>query len=225
MSSKLNNLFIVNSDGDLELNKIEAYKIESFSQLMKRDKGSKGDPSGRKNYIACAELYYIYLMYDIRSLYYNLSLSEREEKGKKLAKIPDNWKRDKLFEEAIKDYQDAFELTASGNAYVVAEKSYYTITEDTKDMQNELVELKSLLKGTLAKLKASKNNATELINLISDSEAIMGKMASLQKKIMENIKMFEGLGKQVKILATQFIEEGGNLKTPVGGGEVNRREL
>lgn len=225
MGLQLDNLFIINSDNELEINKIEAIKIDSFAQLMKRDKGSKGDPSGRKNYIACAEIYLIYLMYDIRSTYYNLTLEEREAKGRKDAKLPDNWKKDKLFEQAVKDYQETFKLKASGNAYVVAEKSYYTITEDTKEMQDQIVELKSLLKLTLAKIKAVKDNNTELINLIGDSEAIMSKIAGLQKKIIENIKTFDALGKQVKLLATEFIAEGGNLRTPVGGGPVNRREL
>lgn len=225
MSTNLNNLFIINHDKELEINKIEAVKIDSFAKLLKRDTGSKGDPRGNKSYIACAELFYIYLMHDIRSEFSNLDSIIKEEKSRKLSKLPDNWKSDKVFEQAVKDYQDHFRLTASGNAYVVAEKSYFTITEDTRELQEELVNLKSLLKSTVAKINVNKNNPMEIATLAGDLKAIMNDTVSIQKKIMDNIKMFSGLGDQVKILATKFIEEGGNLKTPVGGGEVNRREL
>lgn len=222
--TSLNNIFFVNSDKELEINKIEAFRIESFAKLIKRDKGSKGDVTGSKLYIATGELYYIYLQYDIRSIYYNLSEEEKEIKARKDSKLPDNWKTDKVFEQAIKDYKECFKLTAAGNAYIVAEKSYFSITEDTRELQEEVIELKALLKKTQAGLKVAKNDPLQIASISADITAIMTKIVKLQKDIMANVKLFKDLGDTVKILATKFIEEGGNLKSIVGDGELGRRE-
>lgn len=222
--TSINNIFFVNADKELEINKIEAFRIDSFAKLIKRDTGSKGDVSGKRLYIATGELYYIYLQYDIRSIYYNLSDEDKEIKARKDSKLPDNWKTDKVFEQAIKDYKDCFKLTAAGNAYIVAEKSYFSITEDTREMQEEVIELKATLKKTQAQLKVSKNDPLQITSLTADITAILTKLTIVQKNIMANVKLFKELGDTVKILATKFIEEGGNLKSIVGDGELGRRE-
>lgn len=223
--SSFNNLFILNSDKELELNKMEALKIDSLATLIKRDNGSKGDVGGRKKHIAGAEIYYIYLIHDIRSIYFNLPIKEREVRALKDSKLPENWKPDKAFEKAVKDYKEYFKLSAAGNAYIVAEKAYYTITEDTRELQDDLIEVKAILKRTIATLNQGKKDPAEIASLAADLQALYNNTTTTQKNIMTNIKSFSELGKNVKELATKFIEEGGNLKTPIGGGTLGNREV
>ena len=53
----------------------------------------------------------------------------------------------------------------------------------------------------------------------------MSKFADTQKTITNNIKLFDALSKDVKTLLREFMEEGGDLRSPVGGGVLNPREI
>jgi len=223
--STLNSLFILSPTGDLEINKLEVKKIPEFKVLFDRDKGSTGDSAGTKKYIACAEIYYIYLVYDIRSLYYNLPIEEKKVRARKDAKLPDNWKEDKAFDKAIEVYKDAFKLSAAGNAYIVAEKSYYFVTRDAAEMQDSLMDMKEQLTHVIKKIKVTpKSKDIEVVGLLGDATALIANMAKTQKLLIDAIKTFKDLGENVKTLSYKFMEEGGNIKTPVGGGELNSRE-
>jgi hypothetical protein len=223
--SSINTLFVLSNSGELEINKLETKKIPEFKVLFDRDLGSIGDYNGSKKYIACAELYYIYLVYDIRSIYYNLPIEEKKVRAKKDSKLPDNWKEDKAFEKAIETYKDIFTLSAAGNAYVVAEKAYYSVTRDAAEMQDTLMNMKEQLSFVLKKLKvAPKTKEVEIVGLLGDATALMLNMTKTQKEMILTIKTFGDLGENVKKLSYKFMEEGGNLKTPVGGGELNNRE-
>jgi hypothetical protein len=70
----INTLFTLNITGELEISKPEVKSVKAFKVLFDRDKGSPGDSEGIKQLIACAEIYYIYLVYDVRSILYNLPL-------------------------------------------------------------------------------------------------------------------------------------------------------
>ena len=223
--SSYNALFALNKTGELEVNKPEAKSIEEFKVLFDRDKGSKGDLSGAKKALACAELHYIYLTTDVRSIYYNLPLLERKPLAIKDAKLPSNWREDKELINATEKYKEMFSLTAAGNAYITAEKAYFTITRDTAELQEELIELKSLLQSVSKRTKAKRVGDTEVMTAASEAIAIISAMAKIQKDIIANIKTFSDLGNSVKILAAKFIEEGGNMKVPVGGGEIGNREI
>ena len=225
-----NTLFAINSFGDFEINKVEAKKIEEYNALLVRDKGGiyKGDYDGRHKMKASMEIYYIYLVYDPRSLYYNLPVNERKLKARKDCKLPDNWKEDDLVLAAIVRYQYDFKLTAAGQAYIVAEKAYYTIAKDTEEIQDELTNLKQLLKTVSNKLQVggpTKLGEGELTTLAHQVNAILGKISKTQKDIMTNISGFPKLQQTVKELATKFADEGGSMKIPVGGGTVGNREL
>lgn len=222
--SAINALFMLNSSGNFEVNKVEAKTTPEYEVLFKRDTHSPGDSDGRKKLIACAEIYYIFLLEDIRSAYYNLPLEERKIKAKEIAKLPEKWKEDAAIKDARNRYKKDFELTASGKAYVTAEKAYYTIATDVQDMQEELVELKALLNTKLKKLKDKGLGETDLVSVAKETNAIIKEILINQKEVMKNITDFAKLGKQVKELAATFIEEGGSVNIPVGGGTLGNRE-
>lgn len=224
--SSFSSLFVLNSDGDLEINRLEVKRIPEFKILFDRDLGSNKDAGGKRKYIASAEIYYIYLITDIRSLYYNLPLAERKLKAIKDANLPNNWKHDKEVDNAIEVYKSIFKLTAAGSAYVVAEKLYFSVTKDTEDLQEDISYMKEQLRGVTKKLKARvKPGEIELVSLLGDAQALIKGITAIQKDMLNNVKTFADLGNTVKTLATKFMEEGGNLKTPVGGGQLNNREL
>ena len=227
--AEVQTLFVINPSGELEVNKPEARKIFEYDVLFKRDKGAAGigDPTGSKKVIACAEIYYIYLVYDVRSPYYNLSIEERKVKAREDAKLPDKWKEDKELELAVERYKQDFKLTAAGKAYSVAERAYHTMATDTEDLQDNIITLKGLLKKVMVKLEAkgpAQLGEIELTNTANQANAIIAEIAKTQKAIIDNIKQFAPLGNTVKELAAKFAEEGGSMKVPVGGGRLGNRE-
>lgn len=222
----INNLFQLNRDLELEVNKPEARKIVEFNVLMVRDKGSAGDSEGRKKYIACAEIYYIYLVYDVRSIYYFLPMHEKKEKAKKDAKLPDNWKEDQDIINAITIYKESFKLTGAGRAYVAAEKSYMSMTIDTEEMIESIEKYKHMLKIIDAKIDAMNNGTPklELTSKVNEATALIDAISELQKKVVNNIEKFPKLQKIVEDLARKFMEEGGSMKLVVGGRTTYNRE-
>lgn len=70
------NLFILNENGRIDLNKVEIQLYKEFKEIVHRDKGSKGDNDGRKKYRAIKELTYVYHMCDYRSFCRELDESE-----------------------------------------------------------------------------------------------------------------------------------------------------
>lgn len=219
--SSFNMLFIINSNKELEVNKPEVKKIIEYKSLFDRDKLS----GEKKGVIACAEIYYIYLVHDIRSLYYNLPIEEKKIKAKKDAKLPEKWKEDEKIEDAVIRYKEDLKLTAAGNAYVVAEKAYYVMAEDTNTMLDNVLKLKQEAQKRLSKIESSVSMGDmEFASTVNEYLAISSSITKVQKEMRENIKDFKNMGQAVKDLALKFTEEGGNLKTPVGGGEINPRE-
>lgn len=222
-------LFVLNPSGELEVNKPEARRILEYEVLFKRDKGAAGigDPTGSKKVIACAEIYYIYLVYDVRSPYYNLPIEERKLKAREDAKLPDKWKEDKELEKAVERYKQDFKLTAAGKAYSVAERAYHTMATDTEDLQDNIIALKGALKKVMVKLEAkgpAQLGEIELTNTANQANAIILEIAKTQKAVIDNIKQFAPLGNTVKELAAKFAEEGGSMNIPVGGGRLGNRE-
>lgn len=225
-----NTLFNLNIDGELEVNKPEARKIKEYANLFIRDKGSQGDYDGRKKLVACAEIYYIYLVYDVRSIYYNLDKDEKALLAKKDAGLKEDWKEDNTVKEAIKRYKEDFKLTSGGIAYVVAERGYYSTVKDVEYMQDSLIEIKKLLKSKVKALNLDNPNVQaklgdlETNTMINEINILINSMSKTQKEIMNNISNFPNLAKDVKTLAIKFAEEEGGMKTVVGGRTLGNRE-
>lgn len=222
----INELFDLD-DGELVINRQEVNKIEEYKALLKRDIGSIGDLEGRKGLIASGELYYIYLLHDVRSLYYNLDMDTRKKLALVDARLPSNWKPDKVLEAATLRYLNDRLLSSAGNAYYSSEKALYSISEDVKNMLDNTLELKREIEVKIKKL--SKTTGTRVGEeegkvFLTDYTNILLQLTKVQKEIISTIKELPALGDTVKKLANRFTEEGGKIKVPVGGGELGSRE-
>jgi hypothetical protein len=222
----VNELFDLD-EGELVINRQEVNKIEEYKALLKRDTGSLGDLSGRKGLIATGELYYIYLIYDVRSLYYNLDKDTREKNARIDSKLPDNWKPDKVFNQAIDRYCADRLLSSAGNAYYSSEKALYSMSEDVKNMLDNTIELKREVEVKIKKLSktvGTRAGEEESKTFITEYAMLLLQLTKVQKEIISTIKELPALGDTVKKLANRFTEEGGKIKTPIGGGELGNRE-
>lgn len=215
-----NEYFIINKDKELEINKLEVKRIAEFKALFDRDKSAKENAL-----LACAELFYIYYVYDIRSKYYNLPLEEKRLRAKQDSKLPDKWKEDDKLEEAIIRYREDFKLSSIGNAYAVAERTAYSVAEDTNNMLDSILKLKQDAQKKLHKIENENIGETEKLINTNEYLAIISNTIKIQKDILGNIKEFKGLNKIVKDLAIDFAEDGGSFKLVVGGGDLGNREL
>lgn len=210
--------FIINKDKELEINKLEVKKVPEYKALFDRDKGKEN------MLLACAELFYIYYIYDIRSKYYNLPLEEKKKKAKEDSGLPTKWKEDEKVEDASIRYQEDFKLSSIGNAYAVAERTSYSIAEDTNVILDNVLSLKQEAQKKLNKIKSDNIGDLEKTTITNEYLAIISNIIKLQKDILANIKEFKGLNKIVKDLAIEFAEDGGSLKLVVGGGDLGNRE-
>lgn len=92
---------------------ISAYatQVEEFKRLIKRDKGMKGDSTGRYKKRARAELAYIWLMYNPKSPYMESHDDEgmRHESIVDSLDLPEDWKIDDEMQQAIDKYRELVE--------------------------------------------------------------------------------------------------------------------
>lgn len=108
-------LFVI-KNGDLVINKVEVLTIPSFTKILRRDKGSKGDSNGAKKLIAFKEFAYIFHVADIKSTPNRNGYDASKAHAYAIEKVglePD-WKPDDVVEEAINDYKDEQENIATG---------------------------------------------------------------------------------------------------------------
>lgn len=88
-----------------------ALQIQEFKNLVRRDKGMKGDSTGRHKKRARAELAYIWLMYNPKSGFVE-SYDDEEVRHKEVVnslELPDSWKVDKTIEAAVEKYKELVE--------------------------------------------------------------------------------------------------------------------
>lgn len=99
-------LFKLNDDFLVELNKEWIQLHEPFKKLYLRDKGNNSPHyKGRYKYQAQKEFTYIYLLCDYRSNLINYSEEDRIVESKKAAGLPNDWNPDKDVKEAIDHYK------------------------------------------------------------------------------------------------------------------------
>ena len=95
-------------DGEIVINKVEILTIPCFTTILRRDKGSVGDSTGRHKLQAFKEFAYIYHMADIKSLpnRSGYKYKQANEYAKEKAGLPIKWKADKPVNEAVVAYME-----------------------------------------------------------------------------------------------------------------------
>jgi len=227
MSNISNSIFILNDKGLIEINKLEARSKKEYRALIERDKGSDGDYDGRKKYKALREFLYMYMLLDPRSMYYNLPYSERHKKAKIHAGFHNTWAPDEVLKEAMIQYEIDLKLDAVANAYIAAERNYFNTAEDINEMQNNLSELKRLIKSTMNQLVAEGTHTLGDIERVNSIEKVIALSKQLLEIQMTSTKLINELPKMNKIvndLKAAYAESGGELKIVVGNRELGNRE-
>lgn len=223
-------ILIINDYGDVEINKPEARNIKSLNVLIRRDRGSAGDSEGKQKKRANAEILYIYLVYDPRSMYHNLPQKFREQKAIEYTGLPKDWKPDEAVEQAIYEYNNEIApLSAIGKAYYASERALSNTAEQVGEIQESISHYKNMLKRIERELVLESANGvklgnTEVLNNIKQTTALLKEITTLQADSVRIIKDLPLIEKTVKELLGKYADEGGNVKAIVGGGELGNRE-
>lgn len=194
--------------------------IKSFSDIIKRDKGGKikGDHEGRKKLMSTLELAYIWYVTDRKSpIRRNYPENEWEYKAKEKLGMPEEWKPDKLVEEACLDW---FEITATQTSKVLEElrSSLFSsqriigLLRKRLDKRMDSMALIEELSGT----HVTTDDDTG-VDPIKEALEDVKKLIELSNKIPETISVIEKLEEKV---AKETSDGKGK-----GGKDISRRQF
>lgn len=163
-------LFRMNEDGTLSISE-EAYLLEPFRVLYKRDKSKSKERSLR-------ELAYIFFMEDFSSDFFDiLDEAERSKAVRKSLDFPEKWKEDKAISDARKYYREMSE------------------TFSMKYLRDVIYALDKLRKffrnfdpSATDKYGRPIFDLSKISKLIKDSDEILSNMEKLQERVYRDIK-------------------------------------
>lgn len=218
-------IFIITTDGLLEINKAEIRAIKEFKDIIIRDKGGieVGDFDGRRKLFAFKELMYIHLYYNPGSIYRDLPDDNKHISSKTHALLHDEWTPDKLIKAAGKAYVKLLKLSALHHTYINTNRAVYALGEDIQffnnlrnkireKIQEKILQLEDMeLEEDIQKTEAEVDRLTErLMNIGSKITAINDKLPSAFNTIED--------------LKKKLIKENQGGAAMYGGGELNNRE-
>lgn len=221
-------IFELDAEGQLVINKPEIRKIKEYADILKRDKGSPADWDGKKKLKSFAELLYIYLILDPRSMFYVLPLSERRIKAKELVGLPD-LREDDVIKAAIIRYEADMRLNSSANSYLAAERFLYSTSEDIHKNIELIQELKKQSDELSSKLLPENGDKSTLgdmekITFSKELAGVISQIVDIETKIEKIISKLPNMTTITRELAIKYAEEGGSFKAVVGGGTLGNRE-
>ena len=115
-------------DGKISLYRPEIALIKEFNTILRRDRGSHNDSTGRKKFFAFKEFHYIYMVadYDSYPNIHGLNEKSTDAYARKEAELPDDWRPDKKVKVAIARYrslQDNVAKKATKELYMLFRSS------------------------------------------------------------------------------------------------------
>jgi len=218
-------IFLINADGVLEVNKIEARNIPEFKEILIRDKGGKvdGDYDGRRKFFAFRELMFIYLTAHPASIYRDLPDKIREEKARKDCNLPDTWKVDKLIEDAKAKFIELIDMSALYHSYINANKGVYALGEDIKFFNILRDKMRSSIKAKVLQL--------DNVALDADKQALEGEIDHLTVRLLDLGNKINTISNNlptafdtVETLKQKLLKESNSGAGVYGGGTIHSRE-
>lgn len=213
--SKFENLFNILPNGGLTINKQELRGHVVLKTLITNtDKAAQ-----------VRTLLYVYLMADVRSMYEHLGREDRDHASRKHVGFDTFWNPNASVLSSIEYYQQLLELSPTGKAFTSASKALYETGTDIKDLLDNSVFFKNLLKKKMDFLKE-----TELLGdkeqdmAITECTALMKGILENQKEITKQIKELPSLINIVEELGLKWASEGNGREEIYGGGELGNRE-
>lgn len=217
------NLFIVEEDNTIKINKVEVRLIPEYRELLVRDKGSPGDVGNRKKLKALKEFLFIYMYLHPASLYRDLPDKDRFEKAKNLADLPSDWKMDKEVQAACERFKEDLQMSALHYSYVNANRGVYGIGQDLAFLNNRRDTLRKNIEFNTDKLNNTEKDEDRLI-LYKQIEYDTNMLLDTGNKIMNLTNGLPNAFKTVEDLKKKLAEEGGNTNEIYGGGTLGNRE-
>lgn len=201
-------------DGHARFSKIEFETIPEFKALWSRLKKCKGDADGRRKHLNSKELMYAKYIADGSGIHAGLSGEKLYKKAKQDAGLPNNWKPDKVVEEAISkiieiqnDYSPTTELLrACKQGMMLSAEVVRDQIEQMRTAKDAATRLKVQLKeaGELEEVQALTKSLDETSTLvqarIKDFMKLITEIPKIRKQLnslIEEVKL-EKSGKQIK---------------------------
>jgi hypothetical protein len=218
-------LFSIDENGLLIINRIEARQIKEFKEILSNDKGSEGDYDGRRKYHAFKEFMYVYHMASPKSIYRDLPDKKRKTRALLETGLGKDWKETQLIKDAIQSYKEVFKLTGSEHAYYNASKGLYSIGEDLALFN----EANARTRDKIRKLKLEIEDDNITPDQLESKEYMLDKLTeNLSKNTQEIIKLsgiLPGAYKALEDLYEKMRKEQEGQKKIYGGGDLGNREL
>ncbi len=172
-------LFRITETFEVELNKEWILLIPEFANILKADKGSKGDSEGRKKALARRQFAYIYFMVDFKSPIVQWEYAERHEEAKRYADLTEEQVSSAVVQDARKAYQTLqYKAARSLKTLDAAKKGL-----DALDDYLNTVDFKAIDKqGKL--LHSPKEFVTNLASL----NKAYDELAKFEKRVFEELK-------------------------------------
>lgn len=197
--------------GLLVLDKEEIRGIPEFQKILVRDKGSDGDATGRNKAMAFKEFYYIWYKCDLESPGNNQGYDAKtlDETAKREARLPENWKADKVINDACEKYKEdtpvelillnsslramTFASKTMGRLSANIEKLYdsYEKLIKAKEDRNEIVDMSE----DLTNLQTINNHLSEIMKLagkVPDMIETLNKNRTMALKAKQSKRLIRG---------------------------------
>ncbi len=217
-------LFSIDENGLLIINRVEARQIKEFKEILSNDKGSEGDYDGRRKYQAFKEFMYIYHMASPKSIYRDLPDKAKKSRAILEAGLGKEWKETQLIKDAVQEYKKVFELSGSEHAYFNASKGLYSIGEDIALFN----EANARTRDKIRKLKLEIESGNDTPDQLEQKEYMLDKLTeNLSKNTQEVVKLSSILPSAYKALEDLYEKmrkESEGKKKIFGGGEIGSRE-
>ena len=221
----LTDIFLINEEGTLEVNKIEARSIKEFKAILIRDKGKKvdGDYDGRRKLFAFKELMYIYLYSHPSSIYRDLPDETRHEKSVEHAILPDTWKVDDIIKSAQDRFKKLLGMSALYHSYINANRGVYSLGEDLKFFNT--------LRDKTRKVIIVKTEELEIAEIEEDIQRLNNEIDIATNRLIDMGTKITNISNNLPIafdtvekLKVKLLNEAGTGGKIYGGGDLNNRE-
>lgn len=194
-------------DDELVLAIDELRLIPQFNELIRRDRGSKGDHAGRLKKAAFAECKFIYFFCDLESTYSTYNDTARRIKSIEAAGLPENYKPDQVVKEAMAHYMEVeYGSRPSLRSLISLERGL--------DLADQILTV--LVKSTQAKLelamKSVEDDPTRVIDVDGLTSAV-NTFVSMSKSFPEAIANIEKVREKVTAEKdSQEVKRGGEMR-------------
>jgi hypothetical protein len=217
------NLFVINKEGVLEINKLEIRDIPEFREILFEDKGSEGDHDGRKKLYATKIFKFIHGYCKTTSIYRDLPEKKRMESCIDFAGLPSDWIPNKTVEKAMSKYVELLDLSALHLAYTNANRGVYGIGEDLELLNERRTAVRDRIRKTQNKLNVEEDE--QVIQSLNERiEQNTNFLMDISSKIMAINNKLPDAFKTVEDLRKKLAEEETGVDKLYGGGDLGRRE-